>query len=505
VLVLTGGTGPAAVAETAEPTPSPTAEPTTQVEGDDQADAPTDGTRGIANVAHKGFSAKAPENTMPAVRQAIAEQGDFQGIDVRMTLDGRLVVLHDASLARTTDVEEVFPSRSPWDVGDFTYREIKRLDAGSWLRTWYAGTKVPTLARMLRELDESPSGVFLEVKNPTSYPGIGDRVVEVIRDRTDWLDPEGTDHRLVVQSFNERWLHRFHTAHPDVPVGALGAYRLEDLSWLDQVNVRYTQLDPDEVLRVHSAGAQISVYTVDDRSVMEAMADQGVDAIATNRPRLLHEVLLARGANRPHGDFEIRRASHVGSVWDLSAPSFALRDTRVKVRATFDDESGNAVRWSWVKLQVYRSGGWHTLQRRATDADGRVRTTFHLRRDATLRFRPFREMPSGTEPSPPVSIDARRADTVVRLRGPHEARRRQRVRLPVRWYAVDGRPVTGRVTLWAHPRGAQRWSRIRRGQVDDGRRSFWVRPRRTTRYEVRGTRGWWWHGDRDRHRVVVER
>src|SRR5262245_34104473 len=82
---------------------------------------PADGTesplptgRGIGNVAHKGASTNAPEDTLAAIKQAIAEGADFVGIDVHRTKDNQLVVLHDPTLARTTNVEEVFPGRAPW-------------------------------------------------------------------------------------------------------------------------------------------------------------------------------------------------------------------------------------------------------------------------------------------------------------------------------------------------------------------------------------------------------
>lgn len=83
-------------------------------------------------IAHRGASAYAPENTLAAIDKA--DDLGFRWVenDVQRTKDGQLVVIHDDSLTRTTDVEEVFPGRAPWKVKDFTAAEIAQLDAGSW-------------------------------------------------------------------------------------------------------------------------------------------------------------------------------------------------------------------------------------------------------------------------------------------------------------------------------------------------------------------------------------
>jgi glycerophosphoryl diester phosphodiesterase len=101
-------------------------------------------------VAHRGSSGAAPENTLAAVELALAHRADVVENDIQRTKDGELVVMHDLTLARTTDVEEVFPDRAPWNVADFTLAEIKQLDAGSWFSPEFAGERVPTLAEWVR-------------------------------------------------------------------------------------------------------------------------------------------------------------------------------------------------------------------------------------------------------------------------------------------------------------------------------------------------------------------
>ena len=106
-------------------------------------------------VAHRGASAYAPEHTLAAYRLAIEQGTDFVEQDLAVTRDGVLICLHDASLERTTNVEQLFPNRSveaeidgrkrkAWLANDFTLAEIKQLDAGSWFDPKFAGERVPT-------------------------------------------------------------------------------------------------------------------------------------------------------------------------------------------------------------------------------------------------------------------------------------------------------------------------------------------------------------------------
>ena len=93
-------------------------------------------------------------------------------IDVHRSRDGALVVMHDGTLARTTDVERQLPGRGPWRVADLTSDEIARLDAGSWHDPAYVGERVPLLRDVLELLRRTGTGLLLEVKKPELYPGI---------------------------------------------------------------------------------------------------------------------------------------------------------------------------------------------------------------------------------------------------------------------------------------------------------------------------------------------
>jgi glycerophosphoryl diester phosphodiesterase len=244
----------------------------------------------VLNVAHRGASAHAPENTLSAVRRAVAMGTDMVEVDVQRTKDGVLVLLHDPTLLRTTDVRRRFPKRRPWRVTDFTYDEIATLDAGSWMDYAYTGEQVPTLNETLMEVRGSRTGLLLEVKRPENHPHIIRDLVHVLESSA-WLLPAGASHPLVVQSFDIAAMKELKTCAPQVSVGLLGRPRTSNLpalaTWADQVNPFHRAADPAYVAQVQSLGMRCLVWTVDEEPALRRAAGLGVDGIITNRPDLL--------------------------------------------------------------------------------------------------------------------------------------------------------------------------------------------------------------------------
>ncbi len=245
-------------------------------------------------IAHRGASAYSPENTLPAVDLGADMRSDYVEIDVQMTSDGELVVMHDTTLARTTDVEERFPDRAPWNVGDFTLAEIQTLDAGSWFGAQFAGTGVPTLQEVLDTL-HGRAGLLLEVKSPALYPGIAEAIVAEL-DGEGWLRANPRAGRLVVQSFDWEFMRYFNTLAPQVPAGLLGgppseAQMAELSTWADQINPSHTRVTPAFVEMVHRYGMETWPYTVNTADRMRQLIDLGVDGIITNHPDVLIDVI----------------------------------------------------------------------------------------------------------------------------------------------------------------------------------------------------------------------
>ena len=162
-------------------------------------------------IGHRGASAYAPENTIPAFQLAAEQGATFVEFDLQLTKDKQIVCLHDTSLERTTDVEQVFPDRSrpgtgagakpAWMLSDFTLAEVKRLDAGAWFDAKFRGTRIPTFGETIDAM-RGKTGLFIEVKSPELYEGIERLILAQLRSRgldTPWADSRTP---VVIQSFS---------------------------------------------------------------------------------------------------------------------------------------------------------------------------------------------------------------------------------------------------------------------------------------------------------------
>ncbi|MFF9203349.1 glycerophosphodiester phosphodiesterase [Streptomyces sp. NPDC014986] len=251
-------------------------------------------------VAHRGASAYAPENTLAAVDKAAALGIDWVENDVQRTKDGELVVLHDDSLRRTTDVEEVFPGRAPWMVRDFTAAEIARLDAGSWFGPAYAGARVPTLEQFVRRVERHGQKLLLEIKHPQLYPGVERQILKVLGNGG-WLDRRHVKHRLIVQSFGADSVRAVHDLEPAVKTGFLGTPPVADLpsyaAFADQVNPTHGSLSAGYVAAVHALDGphrkplEVFTWTVNDADAARRVAGFGVDGIITNTPDVVRDAV----------------------------------------------------------------------------------------------------------------------------------------------------------------------------------------------------------------------
>lgn len=261
--------------------------------------------RPLIAVAHRGAAGYAPENTLAAIDAADRLGAVTVEIDVQRTADDQIVLLHDTTLARTTDVETVFPGRSPYRVGDFTLAEIQRLDAGSWFGASFRGEGVPTFDEALDRLEKLDLNLFLEVKEPGLYPGIEREIADELTGRRTWLDraPARQPHRLIVQSFDWESVRRSKTLLPSVPHALLGRVpeaRISEFGWAQMINPNHTTIDAAYVQRVHDAGLEIMPYTINDKARMNTVLGLGVDGFITDYPdtgrRAIVEFLGARDA-----------------------------------------------------------------------------------------------------------------------------------------------------------------------------------------------------------------
>lgn len=185
-------------------------------------------------IAHRGASAYAPENTMPSFALAVRQDAGCVEHDLQVTKDGVLVCLHDRTLERTTNVREVFPDRGRdadeatpttrgWFVHDFTWAEIRELDAGSWFKPEFAAARVPTFDELL-EWTRSRVEVLTELKDLEAYETLGidplSLCVEALRRHGHLSAP--ADRAVTVQSFHRPTIRRGRQLLPrSVPVALL--------------------------------------------------------------------------------------------------------------------------------------------------------------------------------------------------------------------------------------------------------------------------------------------
>ncbi|MFI2651057.1 glycerophosphodiester phosphodiesterase family protein [Micromonospora fulviviridis] len=261
------------------------------------------GGRRAATYAHRGSSGMAPENTAAAFELAIAEGADYIETDVQLSADGELVIIHDVTLARTTDARLAFADRAPWNVRDFTLAELKKLDAGGWYEAEFSGQHILTFDELL-DLLGGRVGLNLELKSPAVNPGLAQAVVARLRRRRDWIEPGARPRPLIVGSFDEQALGDFHTRLPDVPVSLITydvptGGKLTDLGgWIFSVNPDIRRLRPEDAARVIEAGMALVPWTVDSPELWRWALDLGVNGIITNYPYALTDMLHGRGPVR---------------------------------------------------------------------------------------------------------------------------------------------------------------------------------------------------------------
>lgn len=248
-------------------------------------------------VAHRGASQEVPEHTSAAYERALEYGVDALECDVRLTLDGHLVCVHDRRVDRTSN------GRGP--VSTLELSRLRELDFGSWKTlndveapdTVSAGdTTVLTLERLLDMVAEHPGApqLAIETKHPNRYAGQVERAVLAALARRGWSSI-GVDEpsRVRVMSFSQLALRRIHRAAPQLPTVFLMErlpLRMRDGSlpygaMAAGPSIGIIRGNPDYVRQVHALGRQVHVWTVDQPEDVALCLDLGVDAIITNRPR----------------------------------------------------------------------------------------------------------------------------------------------------------------------------------------------------------------------------
>ena len=223
------------------------------------------------NIAHRGASGLEPENTLRSFRRAEEEAADALELDLRVTRDGHLVVLHDPTVNRTTN--------GTGPVHELTLAEVRRLDGG-------LGERVPT---------------FGEVLETTTLPIHAElKVLEAAEPLASVILEEDAAERVTPISFHSEALRRVKRVLPDQPVGLVfpgappeGAGRARAVG-ADFVSLKSVHLDAEAVERCQRADLKVTAWTVNEPGQMRRVMEWGAEGIATDRPDLLAGIKSSR-------------------------------------------------------------------------------------------------------------------------------------------------------------------------------------------------------------------
>lgn len=237
-------------------------------------------------VGHRGWPLKYPENTLASFRGALALGVDAIELDVRLTKDGRLAVLHDADTERATGVKGL--------VGAMTLDEVKRLDAGRRFGAEFALERIPTLDEVM-ELVAGKAALFIEVKPPGGR-GAAARVVEA-------LLPLIGAYRgpVVIHSFDARFLREFRKADPATDTGLLCLASRVTIARATRIGCvaihpEWRSVTPRLNAAIRKAGLRIMVWTARTEADCRAILDTlDTDSIAADCPDVLLSTLRERG------------------------------------------------------------------------------------------------------------------------------------------------------------------------------------------------------------------
>ncbi len=233
--------------------------------------------------AHRGASAYAPENTIPAFKMAVEMGADGVELDVHMSSDGKLVVIHDETVDRT--------SNGSGRVVDMTCQELKALDFSCGMEG-YANARIPTLKEVYGLLKPTGLQINVEIKaDVVVYYGIWDELIKLEREM-------GMQGRILYSSFNHFVLMKLRELDPTAKIGLLYSHGMVD-PWVyanylhaDAVHPHYLAAQAPGVIEgCKKNGVAIHAWTCNDEKVIRELAQAGVEAVITNFSDRAREII----------------------------------------------------------------------------------------------------------------------------------------------------------------------------------------------------------------------
>ncbi|MBD7938134.1 glycerophosphodiester phosphodiesterase [Cytobacillus sp. Sa5YUA1] len=227
-------------------------------------------------IAHRGAAGICPENTMIAFERALQLGADMIELDIQLTKDQQIVVIHDATIDRTTN--------GTGKVSDYTYEELCQFDAGSWFSKTFQGEKIPLLKDVLDKF-YNQLGILIELKKPEKNPGIESLLNSL-------LMPYSTD-SIIIQSFNLDSLRKIKKLMPSVKIAVLVNYPLQikDIKRIAQefeyVSLKWTMVNKKVMSALKQAQLRTIIWTINTKKQLDSVRCWDIDAIVTDHLQLL--------------------------------------------------------------------------------------------------------------------------------------------------------------------------------------------------------------------------
>ncbi|EKF35017.1 MULTISPECIES: glycerophosphodiester phosphodiesterase [Bacillus] len=252
----------------------------------------------LLTIAHRGASGYAPEHTLASYKLATNMNADYLELDLQMTKDGHLIVMHDETVDRTTN-------GTGW-VKDLTLDEIKQLDAGSWFNeanpdkqnAHFIGQQVLTLDEVLHYFGKQEN-YYIETKKPDIYPQMEEKLLAVLK-KHHLLGKHTRKGQVIIQSFSEESLLKLHKLAPRLPkVQLLDRAQMTSItddqldfikSYAVGVGPNFRALTLENVQQVRSHGLLLHPYTVNSEADMVRLLQYGVTGLFTNFPDVFQGV-----------------------------------------------------------------------------------------------------------------------------------------------------------------------------------------------------------------------
>ena len=239
---------------------------------------------------HRGAGNLAPENTLSAIKEGLKYNVDRIEVDVHQTKDGKVVIMHDKTIDRTTN--------GKGRIKDFTYEELLKFDAGSWFSDKFKGEKIPLLEEAMNLIDGKAKFVIELKDGDEYYPDIVEHVIDLIKNHnaTDWC---------IIHSFKTGILEQAYQLDPEIELHKLfigklsllpvyvGAgfvpeyYSFEKHPYITEYSINYLFANKRIINAIHKRGKKVNVWTIDDFDKFQKLKNLGVNGFITNSPDII--------------------------------------------------------------------------------------------------------------------------------------------------------------------------------------------------------------------------